>query len=46
MIGHVDTSSRRGHVSIRIIRYIADEMELEFTVNTGSGDESDDLSGN
>jgi hypothetical protein len=43
MIGHVDTSSRRGHVSIRIIRYIADEMELEFTVNTGSSDESDDL---
>jgi hypothetical protein len=40
MIGHVDTSSRRGHVSIR---YIADEMELEFTVNTGSSDESDDL---
>jgi hypothetical protein len=32
MTGHVDTSSRKGHVSIRIIRYIADEMELEFTV--------------
>jgi hypothetical protein len=39
MIGHV----LRQEEDMYQLDNIADEMELEFTVNTGSSDESDDL---
>jgi hypothetical protein len=39
MIGHV----LRQEKDMYQLDNIADEMEMEFTVNTGSSDESDDL---